>query len=66
MKVETDTETAIVSIQAALAEVEDVESRIAPQAERNLGLSALESDDMWFGNPKNMPDEDLAFFGLEK
>jgi hypothetical protein len=26
--------------------------------------AALTSDDMWFGDPKNMPPEDLEFFDL--
>ncbi|AGI65958.1 hypothetical protein OAN307_c01910 [Octadecabacter antarcticus 307] len=62
----TDGETAIVLIQEALVGVEEAASQIdLPAAERYSGLSAFKSDDMWFGNPKNMPDEDIAFFELE-
>lgn len=35
------------------------------QAERLTRSGSLKSDDMWFGDPKNMPEEDLAFFDLE-
>jgi hypothetical protein len=66
MRVEAETETAINSIQKALTEVESVASQILPKTEQYPGLTALTSDDMWFGNPKDMPEEDLAFFGLEK
>lgn len=65
MTVEMNAETAIVSIQEALVGGEEAASQVALQAEQYSGLSALKSDDMWFGNPKNMPDEDIAFFGLE-
>lgn len=30
------------------------------------GLKALKSDDIWCGDPRDMPEADLAFFGLEK
>lgn len=50
-----ETETAIYSAQEAVGKFKTTVSQ-----------PHLESDDMWFGDPKAMPDNDLAFFGLEK
>ncbi|OOY31616.1 hypothetical protein [Thioclava sp. F36-6] len=60
------TETAIETVQEAFAEVESAASPVAHGVDERSSLAVLESDDMWWGNPKDMPDEDLAFFGLEK
>lgn len=64
--VETHTATAINSIQVAIGEVAGAASLVLPEAAKYPNLSTLESDDTWHGNPRDMPDEDLAFFGLEK
>ncbi|ARE84400.1 hypothetical protein ROSMUCSMR3_02934 [Roseovarius mucosus] len=61
------TATAVASIYEAMAATVLPSSPQITQAKSPYaGLTALESDDMWFGHPKDMSDEDLAFFGLEK
>ncbi|MBS4009594.1 MAG: hypothetical protein KGZ72_02440 [Roseovarius sp.] len=61
------TATAVASIYEAMAATVIPSSPQVTQATSPYaGLTALESDDIWFGHPKDMSDEDLAFFGLEK
>ncbi len=30
-----------------------------------LDLAVLHTDDIWYGNPRDMSDEDIEFFGLD-
>lgn len=62
------TETAVGEIKEAMenALVSPIELTINSLTESPYaGLVALESDDMRFDDPKNMSEQDKAFFGLE-